>query len=161
MENNNEKQYILNPIGKIVRTDEGTFVQLNPELAQGLKGLEDYSHVNVYWWFDQADNERRRNVLQVGSPHEDAPSLLGVFATRSPSRPNPIAVTTARLLCVDLDQARIQISYTEAYNDSPVLDIKPYSPGLDRVEHPTAPKWGGCSMEDTENSREHRSGCSR
>ena len=152
MENNDRKQYVIHPIGEIVRNDEGVFVQLNPGLSQALNGLEAYSHVNVYWWFDKADNEKRRGMLQVSTPHGDAPPLLGVFATRSPNRPNPIAVTTAKILSVDPEHGRLQISYTEAFSGSPVIDIKPYSPGLDRVEHPTAPQWGYRGMEDAEES---------
>lgn len=147
------RQFTLNQIGTFEINEHGIFVCLAPGLAPALAGLEAYSHVNIYWWFDENDNEACRNSLLVGTPHQDAPPLLGVFATRSPNRPNPIAVTTARILRIDQEAGWIQISHTEAYPGSPVIDIKPYSPGLDRVETPTAPRWGGKSVEDSERER--------
>ena len=148
-----QKEFILNQIGTFEVDENGTFVRLAPGLAPALAGLEAYSHVNIYWWFDESDNETCRNRLLVGTPHPDAPPLLGVFATRSPDRPNPVAVTTAKILQIDPEAGWIQISHTEAYPGSPVIDIKPYSPGLDRVEAPKAPRWGGLSVEASEKDR--------
>lgn len=66
---------------------------------------------------------------------------MGIFATRSPARPNPIALGTAQVIRIDHASGVIQIAYTDAADQTPVLDIKPYTPSLDRVESPAVPDW--------------------
>ena len=66
---------------------------------------------------------------------------MGTFAIRSPMRPNPIALTAVQVLNIDFNAGIIQINYIDAENDSPVLDIKPYTPSLDRIENPKVPEW--------------------
>ena len=66
---------------------------------------------------------------------------MGIFATRSPIRPNPIALTAVEILHIDYEKGVIQIAYIDANDGSPVLDIKPYTPSLDRIEAPEVPVW--------------------
>lgn len=66
---------------------------------------------------------------------------MGIFATRSPIRPNPIALTAVEILHNDYEKGVIQIAYIDANDGSPVLDIKPYTPSLDRIEDPKVPAW--------------------
>lgn len=66
---------------------------------------------------------------------------MGIFATRSPIRPNPIALTAVEIIHVDYQSGIIQIAYIDANDGTPVLDIKPYTPNLDRVETPVVPEW--------------------
>jgi tRNA (Thr-GGU) A37 N-methylase len=66
---------------------------------------------------------------------------LGTFATRSPERPNPLALSCAQITYIDKDNAVIGLAYIDAFNNTPVLDIKPYIPSLDRVEAPSVPQW--------------------
>jgi len=66
---------------------------------------------------------------------------MGVFATRAPQRPNPIALSTAHVTYIDLARAVIGLAYIDAAPGSPVLDIKPYTPSLDRVARPSVPGW--------------------
>ena len=66
---------------------------------------------------------------------------MGLFATRSPVRPNPLALTTVHVLRIDYAKGLIQIDYIDANDGTPVLDIKPYTPSLDRVETPAVPEW--------------------
>ena len=68
---------------------------------------------------------------------------MGIFATRSPQRPNPIALSVAEILYIDHEAGVIYIAYADARQGSPVLDLKPYTPSLDRVEHPQVPDWCG------------------
>lgn len=68
---------------------------------------------------------------------------MGVFATRLPQRPNPIALTSAKVINIAHKAGTIQIAYTDAEKGTPVLDVKPYTPSLDRVEKPKVP--GFCS----------------
>ena len=70
-----------------------------------------------------------------------APAVMGIFATRSHIRPNPVALTVVQVIRVDYDDGIIQVAYIDANDGSPVLDIKPYTPSLDRVEIPGVPEW--------------------
>lgn len=97
--------------------------------------------MNVYWWFSENDNEEARNVLETPAPYKNSPEVMGTFATRSPFRPNPLAVSIVRILSIDLEEGIIKIDYTDAFDKSPVLDIKPYTPSIDRIENPKVPDW--------------------
>ena len=66
---------------------------------------------------------------------------MGVFATRSPQRPNPIALSVAQVLRIDQERGRIWIAYSDAEPGTPVLDLKPYTPSIDRVGEPQVPGW--------------------
>lgn len=135
------EKLLVNPIGEIKICEDGMFVELNEKYIPGLKELEGFSHVDVIWWFDGCDNKESRSILETASPYKKGPSTLGIFATRSPSRPNPIALTVAQIIYIDYEKGRIQIAYIDANDGTPVLDLKPYTPSLDRVETPKVPKW--------------------
>jgi tRNA-Thr(GGU) m(6)t(6)A37 methyltransferase TsaA len=97
---------------------EGT-LEIRPELEDGLEDIEGFSHLFVVWVFDRADTD----VPLVGRPPtDDRPH--GVFATRSPRRPNPIALTVVELL--GRDGPRLRVKGVDMLDGSPVLDIKPY-----------------------------------
>lgn len=76
-----------------------------------------------------------------GKPYRKGPRTLGIFATRSPLRPNPIALTAVAVLGLDPEAGRIDIPYIDAEEGTPVLDIKPYHPSVDRVREVTVPAW--------------------
>ena len=65
---------------------------------------------------------------------------MGIFATRSPARPNPIALSTAQVIRIDHASGVIQIAYTDADNQTPVLDIKP-TPQAWTGRSPAVPDW--------------------
>lgn len=132
---------LVNSIGKIYNDEKGAFIKLNSEFVPALKALEGFSHINVIWWFSDFDNEEARAVLETEQPYKNAPDKMGIFATRSPIRPNPIALTAVEVLDIDYQKGIIEIAYIDANDDTPVLDIKPYTPSLDRVENPSVPKW--------------------
>ncbi|MEW6770697.1 MAG: tRNA (N6-threonylcarbamoyladenosine(37)-N6)-methyltransferase TrmO [Bacillota bacterium] len=100
-------------------------IELFPEFVPGLKDVEKATHLIVLYWCHLA----RRDVLQTTTPH--GPELRGVFACRSPVRPNPIAFTVVKLLGVEGNRLRVQ--GLDAVDGSPLLDLKPYSPGIDSV----------------------------
>jgi tRNA-Thr(GGU) m(6)t(6)A37 methyltransferase TsaA len=108
--------------------DEGApdaWIELPPELAPGLDGLAIGDAVIVITWFDRA----RRDVLTL-RPRDDASRpLTGVFATRSPDRPNPIGLH--RVTILKREDSRLRVGPLEAVDGTPVLDIKPV---LGRVE---------------------------
>ena len=131
----------LHAIGRVQADEQGFRLELYPEYAPALIGLEDYGYVQVIWWFDGCDNAACRGRRTEEKPYTKGPELLGVFATRSPQRPNPIAVSTAYVSYVDQKNGLLGLAYLDAAPGSPVLDVKPYIPSLDRVERPLTPNW--------------------
>jgi tRNA-Thr(GGU) m(6)t(6)A37 methyltransferase TsaA len=100
-------------------------IVLDPRWAEGLQGLEGVSHVVVLYWMDRA---RRDLVLQA--PHHYS-ERRGTFALRSPVRPNPIAVSVARLVRIDGNE--LSVVGLDCLDDTPLLDIKPYFASTDSV----------------------------
>lgn len=121
-----EKGFQVKPIG-FVRSGRGfSRVSILPEYGEGLDGVETFTHIILLCWMHMA----RRDVLKV-RPRPRPGVLCGVFATRSPSRPNPIGVYVAKLL--ERRELDLYISSIDAYDGTPVLDIKPYIAGIDSV----------------------------
>ena len=142
------------PIGMIKHTAEGAVLEVEPEFRPALLALEGFSHINVLWWLDRFDTQEARSTLQVASPYKSAPEMMRIFATRSPVRPNPIALTAAGVIGVDHEKGTILLTYIDADEGTPVLDIKPYTPSIDRVEEPEVPEWCGHWPKNTESSGE-------
>jgi len=101
---------------------EGT-LELRPELEPGLADIESFSHLFVLWVFDRAEGFDlvARVPLDEETPH-------GVFASRSPRRPNPIGLTVVELL--GRDGPRLRVRGVDMLDGTPVLDIKPYLSGV-------------------------------
>jgi len=104
-------------------------VEVDSRWADGLAGLESVSHVILLYWMDQA---RRDLVLQ--SPRHYA-EHRGTFALRSPARPNPIAVSVARL--VRIDGNKLSVVGLDCLDNTPLVDIKPYFASTDAVRDAT------------------------
>ena len=94
-------QLILNPIGSVQKENGTTQLVLNNNVAPALQGLNGFSHVWVIWWFSQNDTPENRSILQVHPQGNLENPLTGVFACRSPSRPNLIALTLCRIISVN------------------------------------------------------------
>jgi len=125
----------------IVRAGTGEFRLELPGLGAGAwKALGRSSHVRVVWWFDRFDKPAYRKTTQCNPPYENAPRT-GVFASRSPVRPNPIGIDTARIVSADAKARVLTVVGMESMDRTPVLDVHPYLPWLDRVEHPVTPVW--------------------
>jgi len=101
---------------------EGT-VELFPEFAPGLRDLDGFDRIWLLYWFDRA----RTAGLEV-VPYLDT-QTRGIFATRAPSRPNPIGFSCVRLLAVE--GARLHVADLDVLDGTPLLDIKPYVPDCD------------------------------
>lgn len=101
---------------------EGT-VKLFPEFAAGLRDLDGFERVWLLFWCDRA----RPAQLEV-IPYRDT-QMRGVFATRAPSRPNPIGLSSVRLLAVE--GATLRVADLDVLDGTPLLDIKPYLPDCD------------------------------
>jgi tRNA-Thr(GGU) m(6)t(6)A37 methyltransferase TsaA len=128
-----EKLYLMEPVG-VIRSelvslegaprqgDEGApeaWLELTPKAAEGLAGIEAGDQIIIITWLHRA----RRDVLKVHPRgHLDKP-LAGVFATRSPDRPNPLGLHQVAVL--EIDDRRLRVAPLEAIDGTPVVDIKP------------------------------------
>lgn len=135
------KTYSVTPIGKVKVQAERVQLVLDEVFIPALTQLAGFSHIQVLWWFDKSDTVASRTKYLEQSPYRQAPPVMGVFATRSPERPNPIALSCVRITQLHREDGVIDLAYIDAADGSPVLDIKPYTPSLDRVEAPAVPAW--------------------
>ncbi len=93
----------------------------------GLEGLQHYSHVIVLVWLDRS----RRDIISHQPRHLDRPR--GVFAMRSPLRPNPIGLSVAKIMSVDAEVGVVVLDALDFKDGTPLIDLKPYRPGIDAV----------------------------
>jgi tRNA (adenine37-N6)-methyltransferase len=123
--------FTVSPIGSVKMTGDRPSIVLEKQYQPGILGLREGSHIYVYWWFDRNDTPDLRATLQIhpNPPGNMAHPLTGVFACRSPYRPNLIGMTLAKVLSIK--ENVIEIDAIDAFADTPVLDIKPYSAGID------------------------------
>jgi tRNA-Thr(GGU) m(6)t(6)A37 methyltransferase TsaA len=109
----------------------GARIELDPPYRAGLQGLERYSHAIVLYWMHEA----RRDLIVQAPKHRPEP--CGVFALRSPVRPNPIALAVVRILSIDAAAGIIEVDAIDCLDRTPLLDIKPYRPTIDAVPKAT------------------------
>ncbi len=154
-----------NPAKARERGDAATLV-IDPPYRPGLVGLAAYSHVIVLGWLHQARRDviqitrpalsapsvaqsqpaRAPSVAQSQparapsvAQSQPAPAPKGVFALRSPVRPNPISVSVARILSVDIATGEVVIDAIDLLDGTPIVDVKPYRPGIDAVPDAVVP----------------------
>lgn len=135
------KTFEVREIGTVTFINEEICLHIHREYRKALTGIDGFSHLVVTWWCDQLDHEEMRQVLETPKPYRMAPDVLGIFATRSPMRPNPIALNSVQITHVDIDEGNIYIAYIDAFEHSPILDIKPYTPSIDRINEFHSPNW--------------------
>ena len=130
-------EFMMKPIGGIhspftdkaqtpiqpTRSQAVGWVKVYPEFAEGLRGLEGFSHIILLYAFHQSNGY----TLQVQPFLDD--QLRGLFATRHPCRPNPIGLSIVRLLA--RRENILEIEGVDMLNGTPLLDIKPYVPDFD------------------------------
>jgi tRNA-Thr(GGU) m(6)t(6)A37 methyltransferase TsaA len=133
-----DAEYYLVSLGEVKRQDGKTLLVLKDKYAPGLVSLADFSHAMVFYWFDRNDTPEKRAFLQ-GNRRGKKDPLTGVFATRSAVRPNLIAITTCRILSVK-DNV-VEIDGIDAFDGSPILDLKPYIPRNDVFLDAQIPEW--------------------
>ncbi|HLQ17392.1 MAG TPA: TrmO family methyltransferase [Tabrizicola sp.] len=100
-------------------------VEVDAAFRPALKGLQAGQALVLLYWTGDA----RRDMLVLAPPHRDGPT--GVFALRSPSRPNPIAVGVVGLLSLDAEAGLLTVDALDAFDGTPLLDIKPWIPTVD------------------------------
>ena len=140
--------FALHPIGAVrspvrepVDEDWGAVesrIVLEPAHRPGLRGLEAFSHVVVVAWLHGASFDPARHLVRRPRGLAEMPEL-GIFAQRAKDRPNPLGVTTVRLVSVEPDG--ITVRGLDAIDGTPVLDLKPHFPAFDAPEDATVPEW--------------------
>jgi len=126
-------------IGLVEEAGELSKVRIFPQFCEGIRRLNEYSHIIVLYWFHLRDSEGERQTLKViPRRHPGAPEV-GVFASRSPSRPNPIGLCVTELL--KIEDCTLTLRGLDAFEGSPIIDIKPYLPRADLVPNARAPEW--------------------
>ena len=134
-----KNSFQIQPIGVVNKKIGNIFLEIWPDYNKALSGLETFSHIMVLYWLHENDVSDKRSVLQVYPRKNRANPLSGVFATHSPLRPNPIAVTICQLM--NIENNSIQVKNIDAFDQSPIIDIKCYLPEkLDRSSI-QLPKW--------------------
>jgi tRNA-Thr(GGU) m(6)t(6)A37 methyltransferase TsaA len=113
-------------MGTVETAGETSTLRIHPEFCPALLGIERHSHLIVLYWFHLRDNPKHRKTLQVTPPRHKGALLTGVFACRSPSRPNPIGLTVVKI--ERIDGCKIIVSGLDALDGSPIIDLKPYNP---------------------------------
>jgi tRNA-Thr(GGU) m(6)t(6)A37 methyltransferase TsaA len=127
--------YTIEPIGMVrselknleeapMQGDEGApeaWLELTPRAAPGLTGIEPGDELILLTWLHLA----QRDVLQVHPRGDLNRPLRGVFATRSPDRPNPVGLHRVSVLEVDEAQSKLRVAPLEAIDGTPIVDIKP------------------------------------
>jgi tRNA-Thr(GGU) m(6)t(6)A37 methyltransferase TsaA len=114
-------------------------IRIYPEYCAGLKGISEYSYAIILYWLHLRGNEKERQTLLVFPKRHARNVETGVFACRSPSRPNPIGLCVVELLSVD--ECILTVKGLDADKDSPIIDIKPYLPKADSIPNARVPHW--------------------
>ena len=149
MEESTQQESInLEPIGRVTNGIEypsdvkwetiTSKVVIAPQLVEALDGIDGFSHVLIIFYLHQV-GEDRHSLLKVHPENKEKLPLVGVFATRSPVRPNPIGITVVKLL--GREENVLKVLGLDAYDGTPVLDVKPYLRRGDRIEEATMPDW--------------------
>ena len=153
-----KRELTLRPIGRVIRgqpcpeqdwpeqgqpdqdnrwAEEPAEIEIDAAWAEALDGVEGFSHIWVVWWLDRF--ETTPTSLHVHPQRRQDMPLVGLFATRSPHRPCPIAITVVRLL--ERREARLVVQGLDACQGTAIIDIKPYLRRGDLVADATAPEW--------------------
>ncbi|MCJ7655612.1 MAG: tRNA (N6-threonylcarbamoyladenosine(37)-N6)-methyltransferase TrmO, partial [Dehalococcoidia bacterium] len=111
---------------------------IKEDLKEALSRIDEFSHIIVIYWMHKLPPSQRSTIKVHPKGNHTLP-LVGVFASRSPARPNPIGITTVKLL-----QRRdnvLKVTGLDAIDGTPVLDIKPYIPDDNSSTEAKTPGW--------------------
>jgi len=140
------KEVRLKPIGYVKRASKQEDVRdrslvskivLRKRLTKALAGIEDFSHIFVVFYMHQVSEKETKTLKVHPRGRMDMP-LLGVFATRTAFRPNPVGLTVVELL--KREENVLVLRGLDAFDGTPVLDLKPYD-SRDAVENARVPEW--------------------
>lgn len=100
-----------------------SFIEIYPDFAEALDGVDEFTKIQILFQFDKSQGYKLKQKRRTDG------KLVGLFATRSPHRPNGIGITTVNLLSVD--GLTLEVEGLDAIDGTPVLDIKPYTSKFD------------------------------
>jgi len=132
------------PIQNIGATEEIATIEIFPEFAEGLKDLEGFSHIILLYHLHLVQN----SALIVKPFMDTVPR--GIFATRSPIRPNPIGFTIVKL--VGINNNLLTIKHFDMLNNTPLLDMKPYISTIDEIKDSKS-GWLTGKIQNFENTK--------
>ena len=112
-------------------------IVVDSNLTEALDGLDEFSHIIVLYWMHRVTTGQVRTKIHPMGRGELP--LVGLFATRSPNRPNPVGKATVRLL--QRQGNILKIEGLDAIDGTPIIDIKPYIPGYDSATNAKVPSW--------------------
>lgn len=140
----NKNKYLYNQriskMGIIHKIKGSYYLEIFEKFNEYVKELKGYSHIKIIWWFHKFEKDIYKRTLECNPPYENAPKT-GIFASRSPVRPNPFAMTTAKILAFDTDNKMIKVSLLDCFDETPLLGISPYIPIKDTVSEYRLPTW--------------------
>ena len=137
----NNQFFKIKSLGTVKTTNMEWKLVFNPEFKDALTGLDGFSHVQVLFWLHLHDTPDFRKTIKCNKPYTKGPEELGIFATRSDYRPNPLGLSICQVKNIDIKKGIISLFYIDAEDATPVIDIKPYHPGVDRVKNASVPEW--------------------
>ena len=115
--------------------NEVSEIIVNEEFTDALNNIEDYSHVIIVYWMDKV---KKYVITHKPQGNPEVPTV-GIFSCRCPPRPNPIAITTVKL--IGHERNKIKVKGLDILDGTPVIDIKPYWSKYDKVEDAVIPDW--------------------
>jgi len=128
-------------------------IVVDSNLTEALDNLDEFSHIIVLYFMHQVD-PNREVPMKVHPKGRQEATPVGVFASRSPNRPNPIGITTVRLL--KRQGNVLKVEGLDAIDGSPVIDLKPYIPGYDSVADGRVPPWVAVKTDQVLTNIYHR-----
>ncbi|MCF8373919.1 MAG: TrmO family methyltransferase [Bacteroidales bacterium] len=134
-------EFKIYPIGFVKKQVTGNTIEIDEEFRDGLLELENYNYMHVLWWANDYDTQDQRKLVQVDIPYSKEKIKAGVFACRSPQRPNLVMNSVCKIVGINHKKGRIFIENIDANNSTPVIDIKPYIHCNDRVKDARVPRW--------------------
>ncbi len=139
------REIYINPIGFVKNNEKeprfGSFssviteIEVDEKFTDALNGIDDYSHVIIVFWMDKV----KESVITHRPQGNPEVPVIGIFACRCPQRPNPIAITTVKL--IERNGNKIKVNGLDILDGTPVIDIKPYWPIYDKVHEGIIPDW--------------------
>ncbi len=127
------------PVGRVNKKEEAAWIDIYEPYADALLGLEGFSHILVFFWFHENDMADRRNTLRVHPRKDEKNPLTGVFGTHSPLRPNLVGLTRCKINSIE--GLRIHLEDIDAFDGTPVIDIKCFIPDSPPESEIRLPDW--------------------
>lgn len=139
--------YVENSIDKQSDENWGSVVstiRLKDNYIGALSGLEDFSHVIILTYLHESLFVKEKHLKRHPKNLTEMP-LIGIFSQRAKDRPNPIGLTTVKI--IDVLEDSLLVEGLDAINGTPVIDIKPYYPQYDKKDNAVVPEWVNILME--------------